>query len=58
MVMMFLFTIVSAQNTLETLKSGDKMETKHPPEIFVSKWRVKYADSEVEQAQCGRIRAA
>ncbi len=34
------------------------METKHPSEIFVSKWRVKYADSEVEQAQCGRIRAA
>ncbi len=52
------FTIVSAHNTLETLKSGDKMETKHPSEIFVSKWRVKYADSEVEQAQCGRIRAA
>ena len=58
MVMMLLFTIVSAHNTLETLKSGDKMETKHPSEIFVSKWRVKYADSEVEQAQCGRIRAA
>ena len=56
--MMFPFTIVSAHNTLETLKSGDKMETKHPSEIFVSKWRVKYADSEVEQAQCGRIRAA
>ena len=33
---MFPFTIVSAHNTLETLKSGDKMETKHPPEILLA----------------------
>jgi hypothetical protein len=48
---MLLFTIVSARYTLETLKFGDKMETKHPLKIFVSKWRVEYADSEVKQAQ-------
>jgi hypothetical protein len=34
------------------------METKHPPKIFVSKWRVKYADSEAKQAKRGLIRAA
>jgi hypothetical protein len=58
MFMMFRFTIVSAHYTLEALKFGDKMETKHPPKIFVSKWRVKYADSEAKQTQRGRIRAA